>query len=215
MIVNGKKITYIILAFLTTVSVGMLLFRWGIIPPIFGEAVNADDRNEVMLNLSYSYLAGLVFYILVTWLPYNIRSHKMRPFIEEKKKVIKDKIDECAIATIPTAIIIDHKPDRTELISHLEKTSFLIVPTYMSLLTQGSTIYDHWRLKRDEIKTAIADVLEFKEYLTDKELVVLGKIQDCQFFCGINAIFPMTDTPDARRKMANYLCDAIDVAEEL
>ena len=210
-----KNLTYIILAILTTFSVGMLLFRWGIISPIFGEAVNADARNEVMLNLSYSYLAGLIFYILVSWLPYKIRSQKMRPFIEEKKKVIKGKIDDCAIATIPTAIIIDHKPDRAELISHLEQTSFLTAPTYMSLLTQGSTIYDHWRLQRNEIKTAIADVLEFKEYLSDKELVVLGKIQDCQFFYGINAIFPITDNPEARKKIANYLCDAIDIAKEL
>lgn len=210
-----KLLTNIILGGLAIFSICMLFFRCGVIPPIFGDAVNADARNEVMLNLSYSYLAGSIFYILVSWLPYRIRSKKMRPFIEEKKKVIKGKIDDCAIATIPTAIIIDHKPDRAELISHLENTSFLTVPTYMSLLTQGSTIYDYWRLQRDEIKTAIADVLEFKEYLADKELVVLGKIQDCQFFSGINAIFLMTDTPDSRKKIATYLCDAMDIANEL
>lgn len=210
-----KNLTYIILSLLTAFSIGMLMFRWGIVPPIFGETVNADARNEVMLNLSYSYLAGLIFYVLVSWLPYKIRSQKMRPFIEEKKKVIKDKINDCAMATIPTTIIIHHVPSRAELISHLEQTSFLTAPTYMSLLTPGSTIHNHWRLQRDEIKTAIADVLEFKEYLTDKELMALGNIQDCQFFYGINAVFPMTDNPGARKIIANYLCDAMDIAKQL
>jgi len=78
-----NKIANLFLWSLGFFSVGMLLFRWGIIPPIFGEASNADDRNEVMLNMSYSYLAGAIFYFFVTWLPYKIRSRKMRPFINE------------------------------------------------------------------------------------------------------------------------------------
>ena len=200
---------------MTLFSVSMLLFRWGVIPPLFGNDINADAKNEVMLNLSYSYLAGLIFYVLVSWLPYKMRARKMRPFIEEKKKVIKQKMEDCAIATIPTNIIVKYKPGKEELIRHLESTSFLTAPTYMSLLVPGSTIHEHWRLQREDIKNAIKDVLEFKEYLTDKELVVLGQIQDCQFFYGINAIFPMTDNPEGRNIVANQLCDAIDIAKLL
>lgn len=204
-----------ILFALTFFSISMLLFRWGVIPPLFGSDINADAKNEVMLNLSYSYLAGLIFYILVTWLPYKMRARKMRPFIEDKKKVIKQKMEDCAIATIPTAIIVKYKPGKEELINHLVNTSLLNAPTYMSLLVAGSTILDHWRQQREDIKNAIKDVLEFKEYLSDKELVVLGSIQDCQFFYGINAIFPMTDNPTGRKVVANLLCDAIDIANKL
>lgn len=195
--------------------VGMLLFRWGLIPPIFGYAPNAEARNEVLLNMSYSYLAGAIFYFFVTWLPYKVRAKKMRPFIEEKKKVIKQKMDDCAIATIPTAIIVKKKTGKEELINHLEATSLLTTPTYMSLLVSGSTIHEHWLRQREDIKNAIKDTLEFKEYLTDKELVVLGQIQDCQFFYGINGIFPITDTPDGRRIVANQLCDAIEITNTL
>lgn len=126
-----------------------------------------------MLNLSYSYLAGIIFYFLVTWLPYRMRARKMRPFIEEKKNVIKQKMDDCAVATIPTAIIVKYKSGREEIINHFESTSFLTTPSYMSLLVAGLTILDHWRRQRDDIKNAIKDVLEFKEYLSNKELAIL------------------------------------------
>lgn len=53
----------------------------------------------------------------------------MRPFIEEKKKVIKQKMEDCAIATIPTANKIKYKPRKEELINHLENTSLLTAPT--------------------------------------------------------------------------------------
>lgn len=102
-----------------------------------------------------------------------MRARKMRPFIEEKKKVIKQKMDDCAVATIPTAIIVKYKPGREEIINHFESTSFLTTPSYMSLLVAGLTILDHWRRQRDDIKNAIKDVLEFKEYLSNKELVIL------------------------------------------
>lgn len=78
-------LTKVLLTILTVFSIGMLLFRCGIIPPLLGEAENAANKNEVMLNLSYSYLAGLIFYILVTWLPNKVRCCMLQPFINEKK----------------------------------------------------------------------------------------------------------------------------------
>ena len=210
-----NKIANLFLWGLGFFSVGMLLFRWGVIPPIFGEAPNADDRNEVMLNMSYSYLAGAIFYFFVTWFPYKLRSRKMRPFINEKKKVIKGKMEDCALNTMPTELILQHKPSDTEIISHLENTSFLTAPTFMSLLTQGGDIQTHWRLQRDEIKDIIKDMLEFKEYLSNDELQILGQIQDCQFFYMINGIFPLTDKPKYRKQIAVDLVNAISLANKL
>ena len=193
----------------------MLLFRWGIIHPIFGYAPNADARNEVMLNLSYSYLAGAIFYFFVTWLPYKLRSRKMRPFINEKKKIIKGKMFDCAINAMPTALILQHRPSNEEIISHFENTSLLNAPTFMSLLMPGVDIHTHWRLQRDEIKAVIKDVLEFKEYLSNDELQVLGQIQDCQFFYEINGVFPLTDQPIYRKRFAIELVNAIALTKQL
>lgn len=50
-------------------SIGMVLFYIGVIPPIFGEAENADAINRLMLNISYSYLASIVFALITGLLP--------------------------------------------------------------------------------------------------------------------------------------------------
>lgn len=210
-----NKIATICLWSLGIFSVGMLFFRWGIIPPLFGDAPNADARNEVMLNLSYSYLAGAIFYFFVTWLPYKLRSRKMRPFINAKKKLIKGKMFDCALNTMPTELVLQHRPSNEEIINHLENTSLLNAPTFMSLLMPGADIHTHWRLQRDEIKAVIKDVLEFKEYLSNNELQLLGQIQDCQFFYEINGVFPITDQPKHRKRFALELVNAIALTEQL
>lgn len=210
-----KKLAYIILFVLAIFSVCMLLFRWGVIPPVFGEDANADAKNEVMLNLSYSYLAGLIFYFLVTWFPFKVRSVKMRPFIDDKKKVIKGKVENCVDYIMPTNVLLDHKTTKSELIDYLSNTSLVNTHTFLSLLGPNITIQTHWRLQRDEIKEQINSLLQFRDYLSDEELKILGDLQNCQFFYSINGIFSMTDTPDTREAIANDLWGALAIARQL
>ncbi len=122
---------------------------------------------------------------------------------------------DCALNTMPTELILQHRPSNEEIINHLENTSLLNAPTFMSFLTPGADIHTHWRLQRDEIKAVIKDVLEFKEYLTNDELQVLGQIQDCQFFYMINGIFPLTDQTEFRKRIAIDLVNAIALTNQL
>lgn len=55
-------------------SIGIVLFDIGLIPPIFGVAENADAINRLMLNISYSYLASIVFALITVLLPNFIAS---------------------------------------------------------------------------------------------------------------------------------------------
>lgn len=139
----------------------------------------------------------------------------MKPFIDDKKAVIRGKIENCADGIIPTAMLVNHKPTKEELTSHLANNSLLTAPTFISLMGIGVDIQTHWRLQRDETKEHIRELLEFRDYLTDKELKTLGDLQNCQFFFDINGIFPMTDTPDVRMKLANSLWEAIEIARKL
>ena len=210
-----NKFAKFVLWLLAIFSVCMLLFRWGVIPPFFGETENAEAKNEVMLNLSYSYLAGLIFYILVTWLPNKVRTCRMQPFIKDKKEFIAGKMENCADGIIPTSMLLNHKPTRDELIKHLEQNSLLTAPTFISLIGPQINIQTYWRLQRDEIRNHIQELMVYKEYLTDDDLQALAKLQDCEFFYMINAIFPQTDTPQTRKKIASELWDAIIIARRL
>lgn len=47
------------------------------------------NLNQVLLNLSYSYIAGYLFYLFTCWLPTLVRSIKMQPVLDAGFKDIK------------------------------------------------------------------------------------------------------------------------------
>ena len=55
----------------------------------YGWAIGCSDNwqriNAVALNLSYSYIAGLIFYLFTSTLPYYFRKTKVAKIIKEKK----------------------------------------------------------------------------------------------------------------------------------
>lgn len=55
---------------------------------------NYDEKfcgnlNQILLNLSYSYIAGYLFYLFTSWLPALIRSIKMQPVLDAGFNEIK------------------------------------------------------------------------------------------------------------------------------
>lgn len=62
---------------------------------------NYQQVNQVIINLSYSYLAGLIFYLLTSCFPYMIKRNKLKKPIIEKLKAIKGKLEDSAKCVFP------------------------------------------------------------------------------------------------------------------
>lgn len=87
-----KNIAKILLIVLTAISVYVILYvGLGIGYPI-GVSDNYEQINEVLENLSYSYLAGCIFYILTVTIPAKVRRHKLDSVLHSKIGVIVGKI---------------------------------------------------------------------------------------------------------------------------
>lgn len=85
---------YTILLYIATVFfAGIILFRLELIPPIFGSAENADNKNDVLVNLSYSYMAGLLFYLLNDYLPTKHRQQRALKLVSSKLVDLYMKMD--------------------------------------------------------------------------------------------------------------------------
>lgn len=83
----------ILLCLCAVCSIGGVLFHIGIIPAIFGDAKNYQQINEVIVNLSYSYLAGLIFYLLNDGIPSYFQRRKAIALIAPKLLSLYSKID--------------------------------------------------------------------------------------------------------------------------
>ena len=55
-----------------------------------GVAKNYVQINEIIINLSYSYIAGIVVYLLTIVLPVYFEKKRLRPVINEKINDIKN-----------------------------------------------------------------------------------------------------------------------------
>lgn len=61
--------------------------------PHLGYSVKATQINEVLLNLSYSYIAAVIFYLLLTYIPYKIRARNTKNFIEDNFLLLNKSVD--------------------------------------------------------------------------------------------------------------------------
>lgn len=75
-------------------SVIAILHKVGLVDAFLGFTPNADTINEVFHNLSYSYLAGLVFYLINDWVPRQIREYNSRKALSSDIDHLKSILDE-------------------------------------------------------------------------------------------------------------------------
>lgn len=79
-----KNIANIILILLTAISTYVIIYvGLGIGWPI-GTSDNYERINKVLENLSYSYLAGCLFYLLTTEYSYWNRKQRLKPVMKSK-----------------------------------------------------------------------------------------------------------------------------------
>ena len=60
-----------------------------------GSSENSENINQVLINLSYSYIAGLIFYLLTNSIPRYYTQQKMTPIVNTKIAEIYENIESC------------------------------------------------------------------------------------------------------------------------
>lgn len=70
------------------------MHKIGFVSNVLGVSSNANEINEVFYNLSYSYLAGVIFYLVNDWVPRQFREIKARHSLSKEIKQLKLSLDE-------------------------------------------------------------------------------------------------------------------------
>lgn len=82
--------------------------------------------------------------------------------------------------------------------------------------TPSISIINHQKTQRNEIRQIAKDILEYKEYLTPKQLELIEKIREAPYFCLLNAFaIPVFDKPHNREALAVELYKTLQDANEL
>lgn len=79
-------LSFVALYIISSVELGYL--------PLFFASNKADEWNSFFLNLSYSYLASVIFYIIIEFLPRKINERKAFKVFEKRLKKIFSHVDK-------------------------------------------------------------------------------------------------------------------------
>lgn len=183
--------------------------------PTLGYSGKANSINSVGLNLSYSFIAGWIFYLLVSYFPYKQRKSKLQKIINGKLKDIHDKFIDSAKSIYPMNQWNGIHISKENLMERMRNISIIDMSSY-SIAGMNITIIEHLRAQRTDIKNLIEEILEYKEYLNDEQLVLIEQIRDSVYFSILNVFaMPITDNPQIREKVASELYEQIELSRKL
>lgn len=210
-----KYFTNTILILLTFISVYVIVYvGLGIGIPL-GVSDNYVRINKVLENLSYSYLAGCIFYILTVTIPMHVRRRKLNSVLKSKIGVIVGKLADSK-QCVRTAQEFQSNRFLTdaEFLSRIENTSF-ITPSSMAFF-YGNNIGSYLNSQKKEILDLVADLQRHSDLLSDKELKALAELTNCRYFDLLKiAGNPITDNPQIRRSTGEMLLEAERIIKEI
>ena len=138
----------------------------------FGFAERADEINSIIVNLSYSYLAAVIFYIIVNYLP-QIHRHKiMRHMIKSYLIRMKNTMQRCIKGINLYSLKQNEKfPSKEHFIKQFGEKDLAPPCDYLNILERN----------RLEINLLMDFLLTVQEFLSDNEVRMLLKLKDSMF----------------------------------
>lgn len=166
----------------------------------------ALTMNDVLVNLSYSYLAGCIFYLLTSYIPQYLRSRKLKPLVQTKLKRILNELDACKNSVFQLDGNYNNHTDE-EFVQTLSNGNFN-APCALSPLQQGVTVGLYMRSKRKEILALIDEAQRFGIYMSDEQLCAITSLSTSTYFDLLNTIgIPQLDIREA---VANELVNELN-----
>ena len=179
---NMEKTIKLILILISLLSLYVILtVGLKVVAPI-SESSNSENINQVSLNLSYSYIAGLIFYFFVTLLPHLSLKRKLKPAINLKLTDLKTQITSY-IRSFNSVENINLNDIKLVTIQNLLEKHSILDTSFYSGMT-GTTInnLDFFYSTKSNIYNLIETTLTYRDYLTSNQILELEKIRDSKFF---------------------------------
>ena len=151
--------------------------------PTVMDIQNAVQINNVLLNLSYSYFAGLIFYFLVSFYPFIKQKKKFTPIINGKKSDLFNQVEAC-IQTFESKEVkgVVNTISKEELISLISKSDMYANSYYAINVGYQMNNLQFLVNTKSNCFNIIDRMIVYKEYLTANDAYCLEKIRDSSFF---------------------------------
>lgn len=183
--------------------------------------VAINKLNTVILNLSYSYIAGCIFYYLSVKFPDYKDKKEIKPAIKLKTDNIRRCLNDILLE-------FSRNTNLNYTFDDLEKCKEIMISREwndtVQMISQVNGVNISYLklclLQNKEITKEIESlIIAYKSYLNTEQLLLLEKIRNCSFFNKITfySSFLKIDITDQKAKedIANDFCTLIKLYNEL
>lgn len=185
-----------------------------------GYSANSKAINEVIANLSYSYLAAYIFFLLTVTLPHWTMKTKVSKALQSKMRTIESNYKACVESPIQLPKGILPSISKEEAIENFKAVSYNQQCRMGGVQNTNTSIVWYIKLKHDENKRLATEVLEYKPWLSSETIAKIEEIRNSYL---PSIIITLTDTimkdqmdGDAGRKMlAEYVYDLWSLAKSI
>ena len=185
-----------------------------------GYSANSKAINEVITNLSYSYLAAYIFFILTVTLPHWTMKTKVSKALKSKMRTIESNYKACVESPIQFPKGMLPNICKEEAIENFKAVSYNQQCRLTGVQNTNISIVGYIKLKHDENKRLATELLEYKPWLSSETIAKIEEIRNSYL---PSIIITLTGTimkdqmdSDAGRKMlAEYVYDLWALAKSI
>lgn len=178
-----KHIANILLYTLTIISIYVIVYvglgyGWSV-----GESDNYERINKVLENLSYSYLAGCIFYLLTSQYAYWIRKQQLRPVMKSKMHKIVRMIDD-VILEFSRKVNTATRTESDDLKIILDSKSWTDdVPMLQKMQGVRISYIRYLAIAGQNVRTNVMELIQiYRDYLSEEQISRLEGLVEMQAF---------------------------------
>lgn len=178
-----KHVINIILIVLTLVSIYVIMYVGLGVGWCLGTSDNYERINKVLENLSYSYLAGCIFYLLTSQFSYWSRKQQLRPVMKNKMHKIVRIIDD-VILEFSRSVNTNTKTTKEDLEIILNSKSWTdFIPMIKQMQGINISYIAYLSVAGKSVRTNVMELIQlYKEYLDESQISSLEALVEMSIF---------------------------------
>ena len=175
------NITLLLLSVICLYAIGQIGFGWFW---TIGSSDNADQINQVFINLSYSYITGALVYFLTIALPKYIEDSKLQPVINTKIENIGVMLHNMLVGFYQENDSLDLDIKNITACQALLESADWNQPNSLPIYKKGQnklceTFKSDFEVIQEDITRFI---LCYKSHLSTEQIKLLEEIQSAEFY---------------------------------
>jgi hypothetical protein len=185
-----------------------------------GYSEKADAWNEIITNLSYSYLAGFIFYLLTVTLPHKKMKGKVKVALDSKLNMIRSNYKACVESVYHPLKAMSLDITKDEAIANFKEVSFYQKCKMGYFQDKDISVVDYIRLKHQENVIRAAELLEYKPWLSSETAAQIEEIRNSNLPAVIISLTQsigkdQLDNEDGRGMLAGEVYDLWTLAKNI